>query len=192
MSQGERGRQHCPLRPRGSAPRNLRKDVHVAVGTDLLKQRILIDLPVDGNGRARLEVRQECGELFAEPREKLAHICGLNLEFAHAAGELAQVADQGHMGHGCPRSRWVRPTWLSTVDGARTRGGSARGSWMEANDPASAHPAPRGDDQERPEPSLHPGQGSGPIARRRFLAAPSPTRCPKGPMTWTSSMHCRG
>src|SRR5262249_58680812 len=72
---------------------------NVAVGADFLKERVLIDLPVDGNGRACLQVRQERWILFAQARKKLAHICSLELEFAHATSELTQVADQGHIGH---------------------------------------------------------------------------------------------
>jgi len=34
------------------------------------------------------------------------------------------------------------------------------------------------------------GARSGAHRVARDLAAPSPTRCPKSPMTWTSSMHC--
>src|SRR5262245_24718318 len=41
---------------RGSPPRDLRQDVHVAVGLDLLEQGVLIDLAVDGDCRAGLEM----------------------------------------------------------------------------------------------------------------------------------------
>src|SRR5262245_9365474 len=99
MSQASQRRRQRAASPCRSASRNLRKKMHDAVGPDLRKECGLIDLPVDGNGRARLKMRQERREPFAEPSKQLAHVCGLDLEFAHAAGELAQVANQGHMGH---------------------------------------------------------------------------------------------
>src|SRR5690349_23029861 len=48
----------------GSAACDLRQDVHLAVGADLLEQGVLVDLPVDGDGRALLEVRGQRREFL--------------------------------------------------------------------------------------------------------------------------------
>src|SRR5581483_5633093 len=81
------------------SPRDLRQDVHVAVGADRLKESVLVDLPVDGDRGARLQVRQQVGVFLAEPGKELAHGGGFDVDLRHAAGELAQVADQGDVGH---------------------------------------------------------------------------------------------
>src|SRR5947208_1480920 len=91
-----------PANTRGvcSSPRDLGQDVHVAVWTDRLEQGVLIDLPVDGDGRALLQMRRQRGILLAEPGEQLAHARGLEVELRHAAGILAQIADQRDVSHG--------------------------------------------------------------------------------------------
>ena len=62
---------------------------------------------------------------------------------------------------------------------------------MEVNDARKrAYPAPGGDDQEWPEPGLPRGADRGRSGGAAFRLQPSPTRCPHGPMTWPSSIHC--
>ena len=52
-----------------SAPRDLRDDEHLAVGADRLEQRVLVDLAVDGDGHAFLQVPGQRRVAIGEERE---------------------------------------------------------------------------------------------------------------------------
>ena len=56
--------ERCARNSGRSAARDLRQDVHVAVGGDRLKQRVLVDLAIDGHGQPLLQVRGERGVSF--------------------------------------------------------------------------------------------------------------------------------
>lgn len=81
-------------------PRYLRQNVNLCIGVDLLEQSVLVDLAVDRDCEALLEMGREIREALGEEVEELVHAGGLDLELGYAAGELAQCSDQRHVGHG--------------------------------------------------------------------------------------------
>jgi hypothetical protein len=72
----------------------LRQDEHFAVGADRLEQGLLIDLAVDGDGHAFLEVGAELGVELGEPVEELLDGRRRDVELGDAPRQLREVADQ--------------------------------------------------------------------------------------------------
>ena len=60
-------------------------DVYLAVGRELRKPVVLVDLAVDCNRKAVVEVRGEVGEALCEPAHELAHVRGVHFEAALAS-----------------------------------------------------------------------------------------------------------
>jgi hypothetical protein len=65
-----------------------------------LEQSVLIDLPVNRDGRPGLQVRQQGRVFFAQPCEQLMDVAGRNLDFRYATRELPQISNQRHVSHG--------------------------------------------------------------------------------------------
>src|SRR3954468_12997831 len=104
--------------------------MHLAVGPDRRKPRVLKNLAVDGDGIALGQMGSELGKLFAERAQQLAHIAGLQIGFGDTASEVLQRAAEDDVGHEGARpslsrsSNCVRP--LPSPPPLR-KGGSAYG-----------------------------------------------------------------
>lgn len=73
--------------------------MHIAIGTNFLKQRVLVNLAIDGHRNARVEVRDKLWKTLAEQPQQPLHRGCLELKRADPAGELGQLRDQSDVRH---------------------------------------------------------------------------------------------
>ncbi len=93
----------------GQPPRDLGDDVDLAVWGDRLVQGVLVDLAVDGDGHAFLEMAGQRRVAFGQQLEQMLHGRRRQIELGDAARELYEIADQYHPGHDLPISAWADP-----------------------------------------------------------------------------------
>src|SRR5262245_29013819 len=109
---GRPGKAGTPLditRRHAEPARDLREDAHLAVGADRLQQGVLVDLAVDGDGHALLEVRAELRVALGELLEELLDGRRRELELGDAPRDPGEVTDQ-HDLHVAPRiTPWRQP-----------------------------------------------------------------------------------
>src|SRR5215831_3884639 len=88
---------------RGTAARDLRKEIDLAVGLDRLEERVLVDLAIDGHGDAFIQMRAEGWMQLGELLEELLHGRRRELELGDAPRKLREVPHQHHARHARPR-----------------------------------------------------------------------------------------
>src|SRR6185503_12546711 len=80
---------------------DLRQEKDLAVGGDRLEERVLVDLPVDGDGDAVVQVRADLGVQRRQLIEQLLHGRRRELKLGDAPRELREVPDQNDSRHAC-------------------------------------------------------------------------------------------
>lgn len=70
------------------------KHEYLAIAGDLLQQRVLVDLAVDGDGKVRFQLRPQVRIALAQRLKKLAYVGDLEVELRLTACVRRQIAGQ--------------------------------------------------------------------------------------------------